>query len=59
MATETNSSNTHITDLIGTIRVEATHPDNPVEGDVYYNTTSNMLSYYNGTVWLGAPFTRE
>lgn len=29
-------------------------PQNPVEGQVYFNTTSKRLFTYNGSVWVGA-----
>jgi hypothetical protein len=29
----------------------ASDPASPVAGQVYYNTTSNQLKYYNGTAW--------
>ena len=37
-------------------RVEnlSTAPATPVTGQVYYNTTSNRLFTWNGTVWVGA-----
>jgi len=32
-----------------TVEVLAADPSNPVEGQVWYNTTSNTLKGYNGT----------
>lgn len=29
-------------------------PANPVKSQIYFNTTSNRLFYYNGTQWIGA-----
>jgi len=57
MADETDKPNSHITDLKGRIRMEASAPTNPKAGDMYYNTTTHNLSYYTGTAWLGTPFT--
>ena len=57
MADVTDKPNTHITDFAGRIRIRASAPTNPVTGDMYYDTTTNHLSYYNGTSWIGAPFT--
>ena len=56
MATETNNANTHVSNLIGKFRVETTAPDNPKEGDMYYNSSSNYLMYYTGSEWVGAVF---
>ena len=30
----------------------ATDPDNPAEGDLYYNTTIEALKVYTGTAWV-------
>src|SRR5262249_23522873 len=32
----------------------ATAPATPVLGQQYYNTTNNVLSWWNGTVWVSA-----
>jgi hypothetical protein len=57
MATETKQPNTHITNIKGRFRVRSSAPTNPVAGDMYYNTTTNHLTYYTGSSWIGAPFT--
>lgn len=59
MATETTQPNTNKTNWIGTIAVYSANPDNAETGTIYYNSTTNHLTYYNGTTWVGAPFTRE
>jgi len=33
------------------IQVLATDPANPVSGQIYYNSSSNLVFYYNGTAW--------
>ena len=40
---------TYITIKGATIQIIAGDPANPVEGQVWYNTTSNTLKGYNGT----------
>lgn len=29
-------------------------PENPIKGQIYFNTSSDRLFYYNGTQWIGA-----
>lgn len=29
-------------------------PENPIKGQIYFNTSSDRLFYYNGTQWVGA-----
>ena len=36
------------------IQVLATAPSNPVEGQVYYDSTDYVIKFYNGTAWLSA-----
>jgi len=36
------------------IQVLASDPSGAVAGQVYYNSTDNVLKYYNGTAWLSA-----
>lgn len=56
MANDNLTSNTHISDIKGRIRVETTNPGNPLNGDMYFNKSTNYLMYYNGTAWVGALF---
>lgn len=55
MADAGDKPNSHVTDLKGRFRVEATAPTSPVAGDMYVNTASMNLSYYTGTKWIGTP----
>lgn len=43
-------------DIVGRLRAPrlAAAPANPVAGDIYFNTTSNGLFFWNGTQWVGA-----
>lgn len=36
------------------IQVLGTAPSNPVEGQVYYDSTDDVIKFYNGTAWLSA-----
>jgi hypothetical protein len=36
--------------------VDSTAPANPVEGDVWYDTTNNLLKAYNGTAFVSAGY---
>jgi len=38
----------------GVIHVLATAPSNPVEGQIYYNSTDNRLYFYDGSNWIDA-----
>ena len=29
-------------------------PENPIKGQIYFNTSSDRLFYYNGAQWVGA-----
>jgi hypothetical protein len=40
--------------LNGVIHVLATAPLNPVEGQIYYNSTDSKLFFYDGTNWVDA-----
>jgi hypothetical protein len=35
-----------------TLPSDASNPGTAVAGDLYYNTTSNTVNYYNGTTWI-------
>jgi hypothetical protein len=35
-----------------TLPISATNPVSPNPGDIYFNTVSNMILYYNGSAWL-------
>jgi len=39
--------------LSGRIRLAASAPSNPIQGDEYYDTTVNALMRYDGSVWRG------
>lgn len=47
---------THVSNLKGRFRVETTNPTNPVLGDMYFNTATNYLMYYDGSAWIGKVF---
>ena len=38
----------------GVIHVLAAAPSNPVEGQIYYNSTDSKLFFYDGTSWIDA-----
>lgn len=38
----------------GVIHVLATAPSNPVEGQIYYNSTDSRLYFFDGTNWIDA-----
>lgn len=38
----------------GVIHVLATAPSNPVEGQIYYNSTDSRLYFYDGSNWIDA-----
>lgn len=38
----------------GVIHVLATAPSNPVEGQIYYNSTDSRLYFFDGTSWIDA-----
>lgn len=38
----------------GVIHKLATPPSNPVEGQLYYNSTDSRLYFYDGTIWVDA-----
>lgn len=56
MADNREQPNTHITDFKGRFRVETSNPNNPVAGDLYFNTATNYLMRYTGSSWIGALF---
>ncbi len=33
--------------------IQSSTPSSPSSGDLWYNTTANVLNYYNGTSWVG------
>lgn len=47
---------THVSDFIGKLSRYSSHPENPVDGDMYYNTTGDIIYRYNdddGGYWEG------
>src|SRR5882672_2384588 len=40
-----------ISNFIANLKHLASDPGSPVAGEMYYNTTSNVVRFYNGTVW--------
>lgn len=38
----------------GVVHVLGTAPSNPVEGQIYYNSTDNRIYFYDGTNWVDA-----
>ena len=36
------------------IQVLATAPSSPVEGQIYYDSTDDVIKFYNGTAWVSA-----
>lgn len=52
-----NMAKTHYKSLQSKIRQLTTAPDEPVAGDMYYDTTLNRLYIYNGSAWKYAGFT--
>lgn len=49
---ETNTTNLY-NSFSATYRTGATDPTTSLdEGDLFYNTTANVLKYYNGTAWV-------
>jgi hypothetical protein len=36
-----------------TLPIATTDPGSAVAGDLYYNSTSNTIRFYNGTIWEG------
>ena len=51
-------NDTHATDIRAQIRTATSDPENPVAGDIYYNTQTNYLLRYSGSNWLGFLFTK-
>lgn len=50
---------THVTDLQGSYVEYASHPSDPGDGDMYYNTTGDIIYRYNGDsgYWEGVKLT--
>ena len=57
MASDGSAPTTHITDSKGRIRVESSDPTNPQTGEMYFNRLTNVFNLYDGTRWVGVPFT--
>jgi len=38
----------------GVIQVLGTAPGSPVEGQIYYDSTDDVIKFYNGTAWVSA-----
>lgn len=56
MADERKQPNTHLSHFRGRFRVGTSNPSNPKTGEIYFNTSTGYLVYYNGTNWVGALF---
>lgn len=47
-----NAHNNRIDDIDSVIFRNNTSTPSTTEGDVYYDSTNNMMKYYNGSVWV-------
>ena len=58
-STAPNSQNegTHFSSLTRALRTGTANPTDPKEGDIWYNTSTDVLSIYESGAWFTAQFT--
>lgn len=48
-----NDNGTHLSKFYGAIPCQSAAPENPEAGDPWFDSDSNSLMVYNGTIWVG------